>query len=199
MGWLFFPKPHDIKGYFRDQYTFERNGRAHRVLADAIVGTRVYYAAVETIADGKREVGAVVNLLSFKPKDPDGMTFGYKDMDETMGPYYHDCPARILDLLTPTESAYANEWRAKCRERLERKANRIPITPGVRAIFEQPIRFTDGTEHAEFIAERYRKRGVVWRPWPHGGQRYRITKRALDRARLVPRGFIICGRIDPAP
>jgi hypothetical protein len=36
-------------------------------------------------------------------------------MDETMGPVESRCPERILDLLTPTDSEYANEWRARCR------------------------------------------------------------------------------------
>lgn len=42
-----------------------------------------------------------------------------------------DCPRRILDKLTATDSEWANEWRRKCRERLTNKQpdhNRIPRT-----------------------------------------------------------------------
>jgi hypothetical protein len=36
-------------------------------------------------------------------------------MDETMGPLEARCPERILDLLTPTDNEYANQWRHDCR------------------------------------------------------------------------------------
>lgn len=46
--------------------------------------------------------------------------FYYKDMDESMQPYYYDCPVRMLDLLDqlapvtePASGAY--KWRAACR------------------------------------------------------------------------------------
>lgn len=43
----------------------------------------------------------------------------FKVMDETVGPYYYDCPKDIIDMLTPTEdfdSGYAKEWRIKCKQ-----------------------------------------------------------------------------------
>ena len=40
-----------------------------------------------------------------------------KDMDETMLPFYYDCPESILKLLTPTDNKNANIWREKCRKR----------------------------------------------------------------------------------
>ena len=53
-------------------------------------------------------------------------------MDETCGPYNCDCPKAILDLLTPTDSEWANKWRQACRETLANKAkpnalNKLPI------------------------------------------------------------------------
>ena len=46
--------------------------------------------------------------------------FYYKHMDESMQPYYYDCPVRMLDLLDrlapatePASGAY--KWRAACR------------------------------------------------------------------------------------
>lgn len=38
--------------------------------------------------------------------------WGYKSMDETMGPFYYSCPAHILALATPGPDAGA-KWRAK--------------------------------------------------------------------------------------
>ena len=94
------------------------------VLKSTMVG-RVYYAAVkrtkfatETEPEDSKVFAAVcltsVNSAIY-------CNFSYKDMDESCGPCYYDCPKGILDLLTPTDNEYANNWRAKCREKLEKK------------------------------------------------------------------------------
>lgn len=89
-----------------------------------------FYAAVEQVnkETGERQVWAAVIKVTQTRGE---FGFCYKDMDETMGPYYYDCPAKILDLLTPTESEYANEWRARCRRNLEAAAERKKLVrPG---------------------------------------------------------------------
>lgn len=90
------------------------------VLKSAMVGS-TYYAAVRCTKDGDSRVGAVVCLTSTNSKDY--FNFSYKDMDETMGPCRYDCPKGILDLLTPTDNEWANDWRKRCREKLEQKKN----------------------------------------------------------------------------
>jgi hypothetical protein len=74
---------------------------------------RRYYAAVEKVvkATGARPVICIICLIDFNPRAKDGMIFGYKDMDESMGGSERDCPARILDLLGPTDSKWALEFR----------------------------------------------------------------------------------------
>jgi hypothetical protein len=143
MGWTFMPKPYEgTSEWFKGQLTWtSENGATSRPLATAIVANSEAYAAVETIhADGRREVWAAAFMLKSDPKDPDGCTFGYKDMDETVGPYIDRCPARILDLLTPTESNYANEWRARCRARLARLA-RNKVSDGEIIQFDTALSF----------------------------------------------------------
>lgn len=91
----------------------------NKVLKSAMVGS-IYYAAVEKKrSNGVRDVWAAV----FKTcgKSSDGTVWGYKDMDESVGPFYYDCPAGILALLTPTDDDRAKEWREKCRQRLREK------------------------------------------------------------------------------
>lgn len=44
-----------------------------------------------------------------------GKMFYYKPMPESVGPCYYGCPNTILDLLSPTDSEFANEWRMRCR------------------------------------------------------------------------------------
>lgn len=38
----------------------------------------------------------------------------YKDMDESMEPFYYNCPAEIINMLSPTDNEHAKTWRLKC-------------------------------------------------------------------------------------
>ena len=111
------------------------------VLKSAMVGS-IYYAAVR-YKDNK--IGAVVIRTSV-----DKGEFYYKDMDETMNPYYYDCPASILKLLTPTDSEYALEWRKTCAEKQEqnkkKRANSKKEEIGTQYEVEinEDINFSDG-------------------------------------------------------
>lgn len=74
----------------------------------------VYYAAVKkTAEDGTKIVFAAVILTSLR--NISGMNFGYKEMEESMGPVETKCPTSILNLLTKTKSEFALSWREQCR------------------------------------------------------------------------------------
>lgn len=120
-----------------DAYFMEGlNKGYYDVLKSSMVGS-VYYAAVkplqkyskdddgnEIIVDipvNEQQVFGAVFLTSTDNKSR--FNFSYKDMDESYGPCYYDCPKGILDLLTPTTNEYANNWRAKCQEQIEKKKN----------------------------------------------------------------------------
>lgn len=139
MGWTSYHATHYKKGRIDrkaecDAYFLEGLNRGHYdVLKSSMVGS-TYYAAVKPLkkyggADGiyvdipesEQIVFAAVFLTSTDVKDY--YNFSYKDMDESCGPYKYDCPKAILDLLTPTENEYANEWRKLCRENLAKKNN----------------------------------------------------------------------------
>lgn len=45
-----------------------------------------------------------------------GGEFGYKDIEEDMGPLYYNCPERLLQLST-MQDATSVEWREKCRKK----------------------------------------------------------------------------------
>src|ERR1700693_1004039 len=107
MGWLTMKSLNGHSGprsYLDAQFTQQHPDAISKVLLSALVGRRVYYAAVEQIriANGEREVWAVICLVRYHPRDSEGYVFGYKDMEESMGPYERDCSAPIIDLLTPT-------------------------------------------------------------------------------------------------
>lgn len=123
MGWLYMQSLNGHGGpkeYLDAQFTYDRPHVLLKVLRSVLVDGRVYYAAVECSdrEAGTRHVFAVVCLVNYNLRAADGYVFGYKDMDETMGPYEIGCPEDILDLLTPTDSAYAKDWRARCRAAL---------------------------------------------------------------------------------
>ena len=85
----------------------------------------VFYAACETLRKPGHYWG-IVCLTSLKNGE-----FGYKDIEEDMGPCYYDCPASILDMLSPTDNNYALEWRKQCRivakDDTAKRLNALPI------------------------------------------------------------------------
>lgn len=107
MGWDF---QHRERGTSNADLMAANLADGYELLDSATVGG-VFYGAVR---DPQGDVFAQVTLTKWVPSD--WFNFGKKDMDESMGPNEARCPDRILDLLTPTTSVWANEWRAKCRE-----------------------------------------------------------------------------------
>lgn len=185
MGWLYMTslRGHDgPRRYLDAQFTYERDDHRSAVLKSALVKMRVYYAAIERVdkCSGAREVWALVCLVHYNPRDPEGYVFGYKDMSESMGPYESECPDVILDLLTPTDDATAIEWRRRCRDRAvdrRARAQKPSPQPGQTILFDQPVAFSDGRSYSELqvIADPRGKRRSVLFCDPQSGARYKIT------------------------
>lgn len=127
----------------------------YEVLKSSMVGSTYYAAVKKTIfaTEEKPEdikVFAMVCLTSTDSKDY--YNFAYKDMDESVGPYKYDCPKGILDLLTPTEYEYANEWRKQCYENLTKKKNpnalsKLPIDTVIKVVMPFDTKyFKEGQE-----------------------------------------------------
>lgn len=100
MGWTYFQKPENIKEWFTKELTWDTETATNRCLKVAQVHLVEMYGAVETVnkATGERRVWAAVFMLDFLRKP--AFNFGYKDMDESMGPVICNCPESILNLLT---------------------------------------------------------------------------------------------------
>lgn len=120
MGWTYqaakFYKENgsiDRKAECDNMLNWEGDTAKLEVLKSTMKGS-TYYAAVKTTvkATGESYVWAAVFLTATDKRSY--YDFGYKDMDETVGPCEDDCPKSILELLTPTDSKYANEWRERC-------------------------------------------------------------------------------------
>lgn len=170
MGWTFYHAEH----YKKDGYTVDRKAECDalwdknrcEVVKSVMVGS-VYYAALRELKDYVRDDDgnivfgedghgmlrdiplleqSVVAHVVLTGKEDDYYNFGYKAISEDCGPCECDCPKSILNLLTPTDSKWANEWRERCFKSLEAKRvqrgfNNLP--------YGSQVRFTDcdGVEH----------------------------------------------------
>lgn len=85
-------------------------GSMLRNVAYKVVNSALY-TVEERKDNGARYIG--VYVLSRQ-----GGEWGYKSMDESMGPYYFDCPLKFLDMVPEPESQYAKEWRQKVRAKV---------------------------------------------------------------------------------
>ena len=193
MGWLFMSRWHmggfaSPKAYLDNQCTYApepENGRASglRVLKSVWSGP-AYYAAVQPFdtSGTPGETFAVVCLVKWNPKARNSEHFGYKDLDEGMGPCEARCPASILSLLGKPRNDHAAEWRKRCWA-WNSLARRPRPRPGDTLILSEPITFTDGYEGARFSVFAYRK-GLALRS-PEGGT-YRISRLMERQWTLIP-------------
>lgn len=126
----------------------------------------------EEIPENERTIFGVVVLTSMR----DGM-FCYKDMDETMGPFYYDCPMSILKLLTPTKNETANKWRNTCYEKHAKKQNKTPLNKlpvNTRIEWTLPYDLSSGWKKGEkMILTKYKRRSGRTR-WINGRYYYSV-------------------------
>lgn len=135
MGWTGTHTTLTTSEFLRQRW--ERDGN-YKVVAHS----GKYWVMEKTCGDKQGQRFAVV-VLSRKTRDGD---ITWKEITEDMGPYDCDCPNRLLDLLSPTDNEYAQEWRAKCRERNSHKTTG-KLVPGDRVVFSGNLpRFSNGLE-----------------------------------------------------
>jgi hypothetical protein len=133
-------------------------GERYTILDCATISPRkdgAFYAAVRTNEGEEADkVWAFIALVHWVPGE---YNFGYKDMDERMGPNAAECPARILDLLSSLPecsdphpdycgTCAAREWRASCQVVAANRERAAKVRPGQVVRFTRPITFTSGAE-----------------------------------------------------
>ncbi len=124
MGWDGLKLPANVTPAAHVRQDIEAAG--NEVLGCWHIGAAVYAAVRLAKADTLSEAGAVVALVVALRHEPGGFCC-FKWMHEAEGPHYHDAPAALLNLLTPTDAYYAPAWRARCREHIaDRAAGRPP-------------------------------------------------------------------------
>lgn len=138
MGWTFQHRDKGIsnKDFFSQLFDYKREDGSYGKVLECHATTGETYLAYERgTPDGEVRIHALMCLTKWVPKDH--YNFGYKDMDENCGPYYCNCPKKILDMLSPTTSEYALKWREECRKKLEKPK----VTVGTVVKFTTPLSF----------------------------------------------------------
>lgn len=122
----------------------------------------VWYGACQSFGPGGPiQTFAVICLVRQNPRAKDGFLFSYKDMTETAGPYHHDCPAAILDLLDPP----ANDYAARVVRGMPRTACAYVAAPAFARAGPGPhgTPFTDGKVEQRFRVARLGSKTMLQR------------------------------------
>lgn len=155
MGWLFTERPKGIKDLdWLNQYF---TSTTHWVdCARGSLNKMVLYALCEG-PDGNLNIA--IGPVQY---DRGNGMFGWKDMDESEGPYYYDCPERIMKQLKSPEELYkdsytirnAQGWRDKVKESQEALKTWNKIEVGNVVLFDKP--FTNETSCLWQVANKKR-------------------------------------------
>lgn len=129
MGWTWIHVNEDWNGkidrkkVMDERFVEDNKERSWEVVKSSMVG-RIWYGALKRTnkMTSKTYTFAVVAITSTQ-KD-EYFNFGYKDMDESMVPYYYDCPVSILKLLDETDDENSLSWRKGCYENHEEKSKK---------------------------------------------------------------------------
>jgi hypothetical protein len=120
MGWLFCkPSKEALVEHLLDPNQYSNA----KIVEHSLRGNRLW-AQFET-HEGKRLIGLFLLGKS-------NGRWGYKDMDETMHPYYYDCPLRLIDTATEPLNENATKWRETVREYWKKKASKPQPVVGLR-------------------------------------------------------------------
>jgi len=122
MGWTFFHREPGLKTL--DVFKKELGER----VLDGAANGREFYLLYQGVKTGETKGGKLAIVCLTQCKSHDFFNFGYKDMSEDMGPYYYNCPERILKQLDPLEQLWepnsyayntAKKWREECGKNIK--------------------------------------------------------------------------------
>ncbi|MBQ6855542.1 MAG: hypothetical protein IJO13_00390 [Lachnospiraceae bacterium] len=182
MGWVYHHIPSsEITKLKRIQEVRKIFNRKYEIQKDTMRGS-VYYGALKDTETGI--VSAVVVLTRVSQNDY--YNFGYKLIDEEMGPTESKCPVSILKLLSNTDSEYANEWRNRCWKHIEQ-------TTGPNSLSRLPvgsiIEFTDAAGEVFTLIKHpaaYQFKKPFW--YCQSSHSYMKTKNIQDDYQVLSKG-----------
>jgi hypothetical protein len=179
MGWTFFHDTGETIGEIcTREFTDTNPAGARWSVVDQSTRGSVWYAIGRLDRVGQPPVFYGLVWLTSRR----GGQFGYKDMDESCGPYYFDMPKRLLDQLdklAPNAPQSAIDWRAKCRAKLADKRKAKPkLAPG------QIVSFPNVTGQFELIMPIGPRRGWSVR-YVGGSMSYTANARQISQCTVI--------------
>jgi hypothetical protein len=84
-------------------------GSNHKTLKHSVRGNTLF-----SVREYQRD-GQPVRYIAVYLLRGDRDAYGYKPMDESMGPCELNCPLSFLDLVTAPDNTYSKEWRERVR------------------------------------------------------------------------------------
>ena len=82
---------------------------------------------IEQKETGKKERYIACDLIRYSNVSPAG--FGYKPLDESMGPYYYSCPLGYLDMVTEVKN---QNWRDQVEAYHAKRKAKFPLRIGLK-------------------------------------------------------------------
>jgi hypothetical protein len=187
MGWLYKQHPvTDPVAYLTGQYNHDGANRTYLLLGAARVSNTVYMAVKSTDkATGQSYVFAAVILISNTQKDG----FGYKDMDESVGPCLpqpHHAPA-LADRRYPQPGLRRRLARPRRRAQEHRGGTAHEAQmPGAIVTLQNAVRFRDGKTATAFRMRFFQRKKPIFEPLDRPGYWCRLPARSLAGATVTP-------------
>ena len=96
--------------------------------------------------------------------------YGYKDMDETMGPSYYDCPLSLINKTTGDSSRYSQDWRDQVKAYHQNIKNNSVLKDGdVVDVYGEKFKIIEKRKRS-YRAERVKD-----------GKRFRVSPNQITR------------------
>lgn len=166
MGWLI---GWDSKASLVEHLLRQEGGNCD-VLKHSLVGNNLWML-MRRKRDGLKFV-VLAKLTGRRGGGPGGRDWGYKSIDETMGPCETNCPLYLIDAADPPpDYGYAAEWRARCRADRAAKAGGKKFAESLKP----GDKFQYGSSVVEFAGWMERRNGRKILTGYSNGKLYRWT------------------------
>lgn len=117
----------------------EDGKRVHLTLAKSVRGNTLYTVhEILSYENGEEKSERYIGVYLLSQQGGD---WGYKPMDESMGPCVYDCPLKFFELAPIVPGGYAASWRASVRSYHERKKTKRGAKVGDTLVFKKGVTF----------------------------------------------------------